>query len=78
MSACPRHPALGLLYAALYLLLSVSATELFTNSFLVKFRRDVDNRLAHNVADRNGFVNMGPVGDRMLVVKAWVMSVPLL
>lgn len=59
MTVCPRRTALGLLLA--FTFTYVKSTELFTNSFLVKFRRDVDNRLAHNVADRNGFVNMGPV-----------------
>ncbi|XP_044729582.1 neuroendocrine convertase 2 [Chrysoperla carnea] len=39
----------------------VYTKELFTNSFLVKFRQGVDNNLAHNVANRNGFVNLGPV-----------------
>lgn len=37
--------------------------DLFTNSFLVKFRREVDNQVAHSVADRNGFVNLGPVSN---------------
>lgn len=37
--------------------------DLFSNSFLVRFRRDVDAQEAHDVATRHGFVNMGPVGD---------------
>lgn len=35
--------------------------DLFTNSFLVRFRRNVDQKLAGQVAERNGFVNLGPV-----------------
>ncbi|XP_023311033.1 neuroendocrine convertase 2-like, partial [Anoplophora glabripennis] len=38
-----------------------SAADLFSNSFLVRFRRDVEQQEAHTVAKRNGFVNLGPV-----------------
>lgn len=46
----------------------VYTKELFTNSFLVKFRQGVDNNLAHNVANRNGFVNLGPVSKLLFFV----------
>lgn len=35
--------------------------EVFTNSFHVRFVRDVDHQEAHKVAKRHGFVNLGPV-----------------
>ncbi|KAJ6638561.1 Neuroendocrine convertase 2, partial [Pseudolycoriella hygida] len=33
----------------------------FTSSFLVRFRRNVDNNEAHQLAQRNGFENLGPL-----------------
>lgn len=39
------------------------AGDVFSNSFLVRFRRDVHPEEAHRVAARNGFVNMGPVSN---------------
>lgn len=42
----------------------VSATQrndVFTSSFLVRFHRSIDNDLAHEVAQRNGFENLGTV-----------------
>lgn len=33
----------------------------FTNSFLVRFRRNVDNDEAHQIAAKHGFINIGPV-----------------
>lgn len=38
-----------------------SSGELFTSSFLVRFKKSVDNQIAHEVARRNGFHNVGPV-----------------
>lgn len=35
--------------------------ELFTSSFLVRFKRSVDSQLAHDIAKRNGFHNIGEV-----------------
>lgn len=40
---------------------SSSPRELFTSSFLVRFKRSVDNPLAHEIAKRNGFHNIGEV-----------------
>lgn len=40
---------------------SPSSGELFTSSFLVKFKRSVDNHEAHDIAKRNGFHNIGAV-----------------
>lgn len=43
------------------IVLSSARSDIFTSSFLVRFRRNVDNELAHDVAKRNGFDNLGPV-----------------
>ena len=54
--------ALRVLLALLWLGCAIAGpAELFTNSFLVRLRRDVDPAEAHSVAERNGFVNLGPV-----------------
>ena len=42
-------------------LATLPSGELFTSSFLVKFKRSIDNQLAHDIANRNGFHNIGPV-----------------
>uniref|UniRef100_A0A1B0GFQ7 Uncharacterized protein n=1 Tax=Glossina morsitans morsitans TaxID=37546 RepID=A0A1B0GFQ7_GLOMM len=34
--------------------------DVFTSSFLVRFRRKVDNDFAHKVASKYGFDNIGP------------------
>lgn len=39
-----------------------SPSELFTSSFLVRFKRSVDNHVAHEIAQRHGFHNIGEVG----------------
>jgi len=39
----------------------LSGPAVFTSSFLVRFRRGVDNSFAHDVADKYGFDNLGPV-----------------
>lgn len=53
------------LVGLIYFANSVSSTknDVFTSSFLVRFRRNVDGELAHLIADRNGFENLGPVSD---------------
>lgn len=38
-----------------------SANNVFTNSFLVRFHRSVENDLVHDIAKRNGFDNLGPL-----------------
>ena len=35
--------------------------EIFTNSFHIRFRRNVDQFDAHQIAKRYGFINLGPV-----------------
>lgn len=35
--------------------------EVFTNSFHVRFVRDVSHQTAHQIANQHGFVNLGPV-----------------
>lgn len=43
----------------------LSGPSVFTSSFLVRFRRGVDNGFAHEVADKYGFDNLGPVSRRL-------------
>lgn len=52
-----------LLYCAsiLTVVTSSNSGDVFTSSFLVRFRRNIDNKLAHDIASRNGFVNLGEV-----------------
>lgn len=40
---------------------SSSRSDIFTSSFLVRFRRNVESYEAHQLAARNGFENLGPV-----------------
>ncbi|KAK9759218.1 Peptidase S8 pro-domain [Popillia japonica] len=47
--------------ASYSLFLYTLAAEVFSNSFLVKFRRGVELDEADDVARRNGFVNVGPI-----------------
>lgn len=42
-------------------LVASSANNVFTNSFLVRFHRSIDNDIANEVAARNGFDNIGHV-----------------
>lgn len=53
---------LGLTSVAI--LSEASSGELFTSSFLVKFKRSIDSNLAHKIAQRNGFYNIGEVSIR--------------
>lgn len=48
---------------AVYLASSVAtaAPDIFTNSFYVKLRGAHTDDIAHQLAKRNGFVNLGPV-----------------
>lgn len=45
-------------------------TEVFTNSFLVRFRRDMTRKEASSVANVHGFVNLGPVSTHHKQVRA--------
>lgn len=42
-------------------LVTSSANNVFTNSFLIRFHRSVKNDIAHEIATRNGFENIGEV-----------------
>jgi hypothetical protein len=53
-----------------------SGADLFSNSFLVKFRRDVNQEEAHEVASRHGFVNMGQVSAVRTAVRPRDVLVP--
>lgn len=39
----------------------LSSSDVFSNSFLVRFRRNVEQQEAHEIASMHGFVNLGPV-----------------
>lgn len=43
------------------LAVSAAGGEVFTNSFLVRLAGSPTKEIAHQVAKRNGFVNLGPV-----------------
>lgn len=60
---CSHKCGLVLLYffCGLSLLLITSANSVFTNSFLVKFQQNIKNDIAHEIATRNGFENVGEV-----------------
>lgn len=47
---------------------SSSTTDVFSNSFLVRFKRNVNLDEAHKIAYRNGFVNAGPVCFQQLLL----------
>lgn len=50
-----------MLLAVIVLFLAGTSAEIFTNTFLVKMRQPAERHVADHVADRNGFVNLGPV-----------------
>ncbi|KAI4468759.1 hypothetical protein MML48_2g00000411 [Holotrichia oblita] len=57
--------------ASYSLFLYTLAAEVFSNSFLVKFRRGVELEEADDVARRNGFVNVGPVNTLRVWIKVF-------
>jgi hypothetical protein len=56
-----------LVLAAFFTTQQVSG-EVFTNSFLVRLHGEPGNEVAHRVANRNGFENLGPVSVACIVV----------
>ncbi|KOB77623.1 Uncharacterized protein OBRU01_03773 [Operophtera brumata] len=62
-SAAGGHSAnMWLKCLAVSVLVAVAASrEVFTNSFLVRFKRAVPHVEAHQVARSHGFDNLGPV-----------------
>lgn len=50
-----------LYFLALTTLVASTANSVFTNSFLVRFHRSVQNDVVHDIASRNGFENVGEV-----------------
>lgn len=57
-----RRGFVFLAFAALAFVSDVSSLgDVFSNSFLVRFRRNVEQHEAHKIADKHGFVNLGPV-----------------
>jgi hypothetical protein len=60
-----------ILYCSLVLAVFLSTQqvsgEIFTNSFLVRLHGEPGNDVAHRVASRNGFENLGPVSVTCIV-----------
>lgn len=48
-------------FLGLTTLVASSANNVFTNSFLVRFHRSIENDVARDVAARNGFESIGEV-----------------
>lgn len=58
-------------------IISQTTADLFSNSFLVRFTRDLEPEEAHEVAKRHGFVNMGPVSwYSWLIVEKQLFLIP--
>lgn len=52
-------------FFSLTTLVASSANSVFTNSFLVRFQRNIKNDIAHEIAARNGFENIGEVSQNI-------------
>lgn len=66
----------GLVLLTCFALLSLhvhhtSGNNIFTNSFLVRFRRNVDTITAHSIASRYGFTNLGEVSKHLATYLLW-------
>lgn len=56
--------------AATLLIAAAASREVFTNTFLVRFKRSVQHDEAHQLALRHGFDSLGPVsGDHVIIRK---------
>lgn len=53
-------------FLGLTTLVASSTNNVFTNSFLVRFQRSIENDIAHEIAVRNGFENVGEVIDFLM------------
>lgn len=53
-----------------------STNEIITNSFLVRFKRNVDSHTADEVAKRNSFHNIGEVSCARFIVFCKIYSTP--
>lgn len=42
---------------------NVCFSKILTNSYLIEFLHDTDRAIADQVAQRNGFLNLGPVSE---------------
>ena len=45
---------------------AASSGDVFTSSFLVRFKRNVDAKYAHEIANKYGYDNLGTVGSATL------------
>lgn len=76
---CPRNCAMLVRWLSLagLIILSVanagtaagqSSGDVFTSSFLVRFKRNVDTEYAHEIANKYGYDNLGTVGGYVVVI----------
>lgn len=79
MIECPRNCAMLVRWLSLagLIILSVanaetaagqSSGDVFTSSFLVRFKRNVDTEYAHEIANKYGYDNLGTVGGYVVVI----------
>lgn len=70
-SAASGHIAIMWLqcFAATVLIAAAASREVFTNSFLVRFKKSLGHEEAHEVALRHGFENLGPVRGHVIIRK---------
>lgn len=62
-----------ILFVVCLSIISQTTADLFSNSFLVRFTRDLEPEEAHEVAKRHGFVNMGPVSWLIVVEQLFLI-----
>lgn len=55
--------------AATWLIAAATSREVFTNSFLVRFKRSLDHEEAQDVAARHGFDSLGRVSGHVTIRK---------
>jgi hypothetical protein len=62
----------GLLFGTVSVAKSSSSPggAVFTSSFLVRFKRSTANDVAHTLANKNGFLNVGPVSTYYSILDA--------
>lgn len=55
--------------AATLLIAAAASREVFTNTFLVRFKRSVARDEAHSLALRHGFDSLGPVSSDHVIIR---------
>ncbi|GAB0093699.1 hypothetical protein DMENIID0001_088720 [Sergentomyia squamirostris] len=57
---------LGLIFSVATV--SSSSGDVFTSSFLVRFKRNIDNDVAHEIANKYGYDNLGSVSKTTIYI----------